>query len=114
MLFFVAALHDRMLGLYICLDYIREDDAVHLRFDVFPLVLLHASDIDLVYANGYGFPKWRGGPMFWAQQVGLEKVLESIRGFSSEHDFWEPAPLLERLVAEKSDFSAYDASMNES
>ena len=44
---------------------------------------------------------------------GLPEVLARIREFSSQHDYWEPAPLLERLVAENRDFSAFDASVNE-
>lgn len=62
-----------------------------------------ASDIDIVYINGYGFPAWRGGPMHWAEHgVGLEKVLNRIREFADMHGdrWWKPSPLLERLVAE--------------
>ena len=54
-----------------------------------------ASDIDITYLFGYGFPVYRGGPMFWAEQIGLDKVLATIRGFHKTHGkFWEPAPLL--------------------
>jgi 3-hydroxyacyl-CoA dehydrogenase len=62
-----------------------------------------ASDIDIVYINGYGFPAWRGGPMYWAENgVGLERVLERIREFAEIHGerWWTPSPLLERLVAD--------------
>lgn len=61
-----------------------------------------ASDIDIVYINGYGFPAWRGGPMYWAEHaVGLERVLERIQDFSEIHGerWWQPSPLLKRLVA---------------
>lgn len=61
-----------------------------------------ASDIDIVYINGYGFPAWRGGPMHWAEHwVGLDKVLDRIREFADVHGdrWWKPSPLLERLVA---------------
>ncbi|MFC3609338.1 3-hydroxyacyl-CoA dehydrogenase NAD-binding domain-containing protein [Stutzerimonas tarimensis] len=59
-----------------------------------------ASDIDAIFINGYGFPAWRGGPMFYADQLGLDRVLERIRAFHAEHgDWWAPAPLLERAVA---------------
>jgi len=62
-----------------------------------------ASDIDTVYINGFGFPAWRGGPMYWAENaIGLERVLDRIREFArlyGERD-WQPSPLLERLVAE--------------
>ncbi|PWV95777.1 short chain enoyl-CoA hydratase /3-hydroxyacyl-CoA dehydrogenase [Hoeflea marina] len=55
-----------------------------------------ASDIDLVYARGYGFPDLKGGPMHYAERVGLAPILERIRGFHSESRFpgWEPAALL--------------------
>lgn len=62
-----------------------------------------ASDIDLVYIFGYGFPAWRGGPMHWAENsVGLKTVLERIREFAELHGkrYWQPSPLLERLVAD--------------
>jgi len=58
-------------------------------------IAIRASDIDIVYLFGYGFPVYRGGPMFWAEQIGLDKVLATIRGFHKIHGkFWEPAPLL--------------------
>jgi 3-hydroxyacyl-CoA dehydrogenase len=58
-----------------------------------------ASDIDLIYVNGYGFPAWRGGPMFYANTVGLDKVYARVREFERQHgEFWRPAPLLERLA----------------
>jgi 3-hydroxyacyl-CoA dehydrogenase len=58
-----------------------------------------ASDIDVIYVYGYGFPAWRGGPMFWADTRGLDKVLARIREFERTHgDLWKPAPLLERLA----------------
>ncbi|ELA00543.1 3-hydroxyacyl-CoA dehydrogenase NAD-binding domain-containing protein [Cupriavidus metallidurans] len=60
-----------------------------------------ASDIDVVYVHGYGFPAWRGGPMFYAETLGLAHVLTRIRALQDVHGaHWEPAPLLERLVAE--------------
>lgn len=57
-------------------------------------------DIDMVWLHGYGFPAWRGGPMFYADQVGLTKVLDSILGFRERFgpDFWTPAPRLEALA----------------
>ncbi|WP_370156279.1 3-hydroxyacyl-CoA dehydrogenase NAD-binding domain-containing protein [Ferrovibrio sp.] len=58
-------------------------------------IAIRASDIDITYLFGYGFPVYRGGPMFWAEQIGLDKVLATIRGFHKIHGkFWEPAPLL--------------------
>lgn len=58
-----------------------------------------ASDVDVVYVHGYGFPGARGGPMFHAQTLGLAATLEKIRALRHEHgEHWKPAPLLERLV----------------
>ncbi len=62
-----------------------------------------SSDIDIVYIFGYGFPAWRGGPMYWAENaVGLDRVLDRIREFAEIHGdrWWKPSPLLERLVAD--------------
>ncbi len=68
-----------------------------------------ASDIDMVYLTGYGFPLWRGGPMCYADQVGLFNVLQEMKGFAAnpldDATFWQPAPLLARLVAEGKTFS---------
>lgn len=65
-----------------------------------------ASDIDVVYVAGYGFPMFRGGPMFYADTVGLPNVLETIRRFHAEHgQYWEPAPLLVELAESGRRFS---------
>ncbi|MFN7727153.1 MAG: 3-hydroxyacyl-CoA dehydrogenase NAD-binding domain-containing protein [Rubrivivax sp.] len=68
-----------------------------------------ASDIDMVYLTGYGFPLHRGGPMCYADTLGLFNVAQAMKGFArNPHDdaaFWEPAPLLARLVAEGKSFS---------
>ncbi len=70
-----------------------------------------AADIDVVYTNGYGFPAWRGGPMFYADRVGLAKVYERVSAFHRElGQRWEPAPLLARLAREGSTFKAFDKS----
>lgn len=62
-------------------------------------IAARASDIDVIYVHGYGFPPFRGGPMFYAEQVGLAKVLASIESFHARHgELWTPAPLLQRLV----------------
>jgi 3-hydroxyacyl-CoA dehydrogenase len=60
------------------------------------------SDIDVVYVNGYGFPAYRGGPMFYADTIGLEKIYKTICEFGSTYgeEFWEPAALLKQLVEE--------------
>lgn len=60
-----------------------------------------SSDIDVIYLNGYGFAAWRGGPMFYADSLGLDKVLARIREFHQRFGaWWEPAPLLEKLAAQ--------------
>jgi 3-hydroxyacyl-CoA dehydrogenase len=70
-----------------------------------------AADIDVVYTNGYGFPAWRGGPMFYADRVGLAKIYERVSAFHRElGQRWEPAPLLARLAREGSTFKAFDKS----
>ena len=58
------------------------------------------GDIDVVYVYGYGFPAWRGGPMHYADTVGLAHVLERVREFEQRFgsENWTPAPLLEKLV----------------
>jgi 3-hydroxyacyl-CoA dehydrogenase len=63
-------------------------------------IAIRASDVDVVYVYGYGFPAYRGGPMFWAEQAGLEGVVETMRRLAPTHGArWRPAPLLERLAA---------------
>ncbi|HYL02550.1 MAG TPA: 3-hydroxyacyl-CoA dehydrogenase NAD-binding domain-containing protein [Steroidobacteraceae bacterium] len=63
-------------------------------------IALRPGDIDVVYVNGYGFPAWRGGPMHWAEQAGLARVVETMRRLAPTHGArWRPAPLLERLAA---------------
>jgi len=70
-------------------------------------IALRASDIDIVYIYGYGFPRYRGGPMFYADSVGLDKVYESVKRFHRAHgEFWTPATLLERLAREGGKFNA--------
>ncbi|MEJ8475280.1 3-hydroxyacyl-CoA dehydrogenase NAD-binding domain-containing protein [Roseibium algae] len=64
------------------------------------------SDIDVVFLSGYGFPRWRGGPMHFADSQGLAKVLDDIRSFASDDaHFWSVAPLLEELVANGQTFN---------
>jgi 3-hydroxyacyl-CoA dehydrogenase len=73
-------------------------------------IALRAADIDVVYLNGYGFPAWRGGPMFYADTVGLGAVLARIEEFRRRHgdDLWPVAPLLRRLAESDSSFGEFD------
>src|SRR5437868_6306035 len=70
-------------------------------------IALRASDIDMVYLTGYGFPPYRGGPMFYADTVGLDKVLAAIQRFQNGYhgDQWKPAPLLNKLAKERRRFN---------
>src|SRR5258706_1355871 len=70
-------------------------------------IALRASDIDMVYLTGYGFPPYRGGPMFYADSVGLDKVLKSIETFQKGYQgaVWEPAPHLVKLAREGREFN---------
>lgn len=70
---------------------------------------LRASDIDVIYTNGYGFPAWRGGPMFYADSVGLKKIVERIRDFQRELGVrWKLSPLLEKLADAGKTFRIFD------
>jgi len=71
-------------------------------------IALRASDIDMVYLTGYGFPLYRGGPMFYADTVGLVNVLGAIEKFAKGRhgEAWKPAPLLARLAAEGKGFNS--------
>ena len=70
-------------------------------------IAVRPSDIDVVYTNGYGFPKWRGGPMKYADMVGLDKILANIQKFSQEDGrFWSPPELLIDLVKNKKSFDS--------
>jgi 3-hydroxyacyl-CoA dehydrogenase len=70
------------------------------------------GDIDVVYVYGYGFPAWRGGPMHYADAVGLPQVLERVRAFEQRFgsENWPPAPLLERLAATGQTFADWAKS----
>ncbi|MCA3131344.1 MAG: 3-hydroxyacyl-CoA dehydrogenase NAD-binding domain-containing protein [Betaproteobacteria bacterium] len=65
-----------------------------------------ASDIDIIYLYGYGYPRYRGGPMMSADLIGLPKVLEAVKGYEQRvGQWWKPAALLERLAAEGKGFN---------
>jgi 3-hydroxyacyl-CoA dehydrogenase len=72
-------------------------------------IAMRASDIDIIYLTGYGLARFRGGPMFHADSVGLPNVVEIMKGFAAnpqaDPDFWKPAPLLARLAAEGKRFN---------
>lgn len=71
---------------------------------------LRASDIDLVYINGYGFPAWRGGPMHWAGAVGLDRIHDAVCRYQAELGFahWKLSPLLGQLAREGRTFEDHD------
>jgi 3-hydroxyacyl-CoA dehydrogenase len=70
---------------------------------------LRAGDIDTIYLNGYGFPNYRGGPMWYADTVGLRTIFTRIQQYREEHGkLWEPAALLERLIAEGRTLTSWD------
>jgi 3-hydroxyacyl-CoA dehydrogenase len=69
---------------------------------------LRASDIDIIYLNGYGFPAYRGGPMWYADTVGLKNVYHRVRQFQEQHgEIWEPAPLLKSLAEQGKTFADF-------
>jgi 3-hydroxyacyl-CoA dehydrogenase len=69
---------------------------------------LRASDIDIIYLNGYGFPAHRGGPMWYADTVGLKKVFERVSEFHRQQgEAWRPAPLLKRLAEQGKTFAQF-------
>lgn len=74
-------------------------------------IALRASDIDVVYTAGYGFPRYRGGPMFYADTVGLKVIYDKIIEFQQTLDpqYWQPAPLLKKLALAGSSFAQWQA-----
>ena len=94
---------------------VRDDEIVPRLF--YPLVnegakildeglALRASDIDVIWMHGYGFPRYRGGPMFWADLVGLKTIYDTMSRLFDEHGEWlEPAPLLKRLAEQGKGFA---------
>lgn len=79
-------------------------------------IALRPVDIDTVYVSGYGFPAYRGGPMFYADQIGLRSVRDAIQMFASElgneFGYWDIAPLLDQLADNDSTFSEWSSSRN--
>jgi len=74
-------------------------------------LVARSADIDVIYLNGYGFPRYRGGPMFYADSVGLSVVHDRVARFHQElGPRWKPAPLLEKLAREGATFRQLDAA----
>jgi 3-hydroxyacyl-CoA dehydrogenase len=73
-------------------------------------VAQRASDIDVVWAAGYGFPRYRGGPMFYAQTIGLATLLEGMQRYRARFGpmHWEPAPLLVQLVEQRRSIADFE------
>lgn len=72
-------------------------------------IAMRAVDIDIIYLNGYGYPAWRGGPMWYANTVGLKKVYDRICEFHELHgELWEAAPLLKTLAEQGKTFADFD------
>jgi 3-hydroxyacyl-CoA dehydrogenase len=72
-------------------------------------IALRAVDIDIIYINGYGYPSWRGGPMWYADSIGLKRVYERVCQFHQEHgELWKPASLLKKLAESDKTFAEYD------
>lgn len=88
------------------LVYALVNEAAHILEEG---IASRASDIDMVYLMGYGFPIYRGGPMNYADQVGLFNVVQSMKRFAQnpldDAKFWQPAPLLAKLAAEGKTFN---------
>ncbi len=97
------------------------DDEEIVKRALYPLINIGAqildegmamrpSDIDIIYINGYGFPAYKGGPMHWADSIGLDRVLADMKRFHAAYgERWRPAPLLEKLAAEGKSFADYQA-----
>ncbi len=113
-----SAIHDLIAGVSEELGIERRaigDDEIVPRC-LYPLVnegakildeglALRASDIDVIWMHGYGFPRYRGGPMFWADLVGLRTIYDTMSRLHDEHGEWlDPAPLLRRLAEQGKGF----------
>ena len=69
-------------------------------------IAVRPSDLDIIWLNGYGWPKYLGGPMFYADLVGLENVLATLKEFEAKFGKqWKPAALIEKLVSEGKGFN---------
>ena len=69
-------------------------------------IAVRPSDLDVIWVNGYGWPKYLGGPMYYGDTVGLDKILNKLKEFQQKYgDIWKPSPLLEKLVTEGKKFA---------
>ena len=76
-------------------------------------IALRPLDVDITMLYGYGFPRWRGGPLKYADMVGLDTILADIRSFQSEDpEFWKPAQLLIDLVDRGENFDTLNKKAN--
>jgi 3-hydroxyacyl-CoA dehydrogenase len=77
-------------------------------------IALRASDVDVVWCAGYGFPRFRGGPMFYADTIGLKTVYDGMLKYRDRFGpmHWQPAPLLARLVSEGRTLGEWEAARN--
>ncbi len=72
-------------------------------------IAVRPSDLDVIWVNGYGWPVYSGGPMFWGDMIGVRKILETMKKFQTEFgNIWQPAPLLEKLVADGKEIKDLD------
>ena len=93
--------HEDIMRRYMAAMINEGANVVHQRIALRPL------DVDVTFLYGYGFPRFRGGPMKYADMVGLDKVLADIREFAKEDPlFWQPSPLLVQLVEEGKNFDS--------
>jgi 3-hydroxyacyl-CoA dehydrogenase len=78
-------------------------------------IALRASDIDVVWTAGYGFPRYRGGPMFYADTIGLPTLLDGMLKYQGIYGpmHWQPAPLLKELVKSGQSIAQWEASRRE-
>ena len=70
-------------------------------------IAIRPSDIDVVWVNGYGWPQYRGGPVFWADSLGLDAIVARMQELQEQDGgdrFWQPATLLEQLAREGKGF----------
>ncbi|MEM9202750.1 MAG: 3-hydroxyacyl-CoA dehydrogenase family protein [Actinomycetota bacterium] len=75
-------------------------------------IAIRGSDVDVVWVNGYGWPLYRGGPMHWADSIGLAEIVDKIKDYGDRLGgrHWELSPLLERLATDGGSLASYQGS----